>query len=299
MVFDPKSHPTEGNLIVSNTSNNEILWYNHQAGELTGAIEKLPGMPKLEHQTSICIQPHTNNLVVCNTWKNSVEIIAMEGEGAATTRKGRGRPNKALCWDAKKMRYLFSIGGTNPDNSFDLPQGVCCDAAGRVYVSDCFNHAIKSFDPSGKPLSAFGQIWQGDLPSHPESLFFVHPRFSPSSSASSLLGVMDSNNSRVSLWAIGNSGAMEHAFNLRVNSVARNACVDLNGYLNVLSAYPNHEVSVFDLRVIGSNDTSNSRALVARFTTPFKALEGVCVDDTNNFIIGIDTSVVFFEPPSL
>jgi sugar lactone lactonase YvrE len=52
----------------------------------------------------------------------------------------------------------------NPPGIFEYPWGVTLDGAGRIYVTDTYNHRVQAFSPTGIPLWQFGSIGPSNSP---------------------------------------------------------------------------------------------------------------------------------------
>jgi DNA-binding beta-propeller fold protein YncE len=57
--------------------------------------------------------------------------------------------------DKKLIGVIGQFG--SGDGEFNRPEGVCVDAADRIYVADSCNHRIQVFSPEGKFLRAYGK----------------------------------------------------------------------------------------------------------------------------------------------
>ncbi|MBA4387536.1 MAG: hypothetical protein C0404_06115 [Verrucomicrobia bacterium] len=65
--------------------------------------------------------------------------------------EGGGSPERFAGDMSAKGRKITCNPGSDNDH-FNSPQGIDCDAQGRVYVADCYNNRIQIFSPEGKYL---------------------------------------------------------------------------------------------------------------------------------------------------
>jgi hypothetical protein len=54
---------------------------------------------------------------------------------------------------------------TNPPGMFEYPWAAAVDDAGRIYVTDTYNHRVQAFSPTGVPLWQFGSMGPTNSPS--------------------------------------------------------------------------------------------------------------------------------------
>lgn len=150
-----------------------------------------------------------------------------------------------------------------------------------MVVADTHNHRVQMLDPSGRFLRQFGCYGQEPQQfDQPCDVAFLHPRFAPSSSASSLLLVTDYDNQRLSLW---NGDGSQHLQIIPFDSSARGVCVDLNGF--ICTSLNSHKIEIRDprkdfaiLQALGSGSGSSAPG---EFNFP----TGMCVDDTNTLFV--------------
>ena len=111
-------------------------------------------------------------------------------------------------------------------------------------------------------------------------LYYNHNynHFAPSSSASSLLLVIDRNNNRLSIWS---ADGHQHITNIQMIG---DPCVDLNGFVNVSCSSP-HVVCIYDprksyqlLQTLGDDKQGSAPG---QFNYP----TGICVDDLNTLMV--------------
>ena len=62
--------------------------------------------------------------------------------------------------DGKKLIQAFGRDG-QANGEFSRPEGICVDAADRIYVADSCNHRIQIFSPDGKWLRSYGKAGSG------------------------------------------------------------------------------------------------------------------------------------------
>jgi hypothetical protein len=83
--------------------------------------------------------------------------VAMSPDGDLYIADGYG--NARVHKFTAKGRHILSWGeyGTD-DGQFNIVHNICCDNAGRVYVSDRENHRVQVFDGEGKFLSRWNNL---------------------------------------------------------------------------------------------------------------------------------------------
>ena len=209
--------------------------------------------------TSLCMQPHTNRILVSDYAAHRLQMLSDQGEP------------------------LYMIGGgqsSRVDGQLSNPYGLCCLPDGSIVVADRNNHRIQIFDIGGRFTLKFGREGdQDDQLKSPYDICQLAQYLSPSSSASSLLVVADFGNTRLSVWSCDGH---QHVTNVLVNGQPRGICVDLNGYVN--ACFHSSVVQVYDprknyqlLQTLGDQAGSGP----GQFTYP----TGMCVDDTNVLMI--------------
>jgi len=253
-------------IIVSDTHNNRLRFFNRH--DLSRIRFLIVGGSQLDGPTGLAIQSQTNHLVVCDTINYRLQMLS------------------SLSSSLKSHRYqpLYAIGSEGQaDGKFHLPLGVCCSPKGEMMVADTHNHRIQIFDPAGRFLTTFGTGGYDDAQlNHPVALCYLSRHFAPSSSASSLLLVIDHGNNRVSVWS-GDNGRPQHIFNLKCNHYTQGVCIDMNGLIYV-SSWP---VCIYDPR---KNYT------MLQQLNGFNKPAGLCVDDHNTLMVADsdDHQVLFF-----
>ena len=131
----------------------------------------------------LAIQPITHHVLVCDVDNHRIQVMA---EDEDEEKSGHGHHH-----------HVYSIGDASKaepslDGGFNRPFGVDCQSNGDIAVADCDNHRVQLFDSAGRYLHKFGTEGdQDDQFNYPYDVKYLAHRFSPSSSASSLLLVAD------------------------------------------------------------------------------------------------------------
>lgn len=98
-------------------------------------------------------------------------------------------------------------------------------------VADTYNHRVQLLDVSGRFVHTFGKEGSGSLQLNaPYDVCELNRQFYPSSSASSLLLVADTVDSRVAMWSADGRQAISQ---IDVGGWVYGVCVDLNGLVYV------------------------------------------------------------------
>ena len=236
----------------------------------------------------ICLQPHTNHVLVCDCNHHRLQIL-----------NDQGQP-------------LFAIGeqGHLP-KQFQCPNGVCCSSNGDIFIADKYNHRIQCFDAGGRFRSTFGRDtvdafydrWAEDSKDEfkrpqelrcPFDICCLTSHLCPSSavgasSAQPLLLVADNDHQRISVWTSSSlSTTTTHLINFKVEGFPRGLCVDMNGYVNVCCGGPQeHSVRIYDPRhnfgLVQSLSSLHSR--IGASPGAFDHPTGICVDNYNTLIV--------------
>jgi DNA-binding beta-propeller fold protein YncE len=238
---------------------------------------------EFQYPRGLCIQPFTNHLLVCDRNNNRVQVFST----SSSSDQG--------------YQPLKAIGSSSGEESaakgeFNQPCGVCCAPDGSIVVAENENSRIQQFDASGRFVHTFGREGSGpqDL-SSPFDVCHLDRRFAPSSSASSLLVVVDSDNKRVVMWsADGRQVVSQYYVGIGANGV----CVDLNGFVNVSVSGYLKVVKIYDPRRNGGSALLQELG-GERGSGPgqFNAPRCMCVDDINTLMV-VDSNnhrVQFFD----
>ena len=257
-VFDRHTHDDDGHLKYVST---------------IGSEGSAPG--QFDHPRGLAIQPITHRVLVCDAYNHRIQVMA---EDEDEEKSGHYH-----------HRHVYSTGDASKaesslDGGFNRPFGVDCQSNGDIAVADSFNHRVQLFDSAGRYLHKFGTKGdQDDQFNSPYDVKYLAHRFSPSSSASSLLLVADRGNHRVSVWS---GDGQQHISNFKVEGSPTGLCVDMNGLIHVSCNYP-YTVQIYDprnnfqlLQTLGQS-TRRGGNKPGELNCP----AGMCVDDTNTLMV--------------
>jgi DNA-binding beta-propeller fold protein YncE len=256
-VFEQKDH-----LLVAGNSLYSLDLTTKKAPKIV--LEFGACIPELKDVTvfgAMAMQPHTGNLLLCESIRSQIRVIADPFSLSPTQTSAIGRPSEI---------------GDDREGYFHGPEGVCCAPDGGIVVADTGNSRVQFLDPAGR--------YKSQLP----DLEFTHPA-DVCFSLHSVLCVADPGARRLSMWS---RDGQEHIYDLPMSYYNTTlspmaVCLDLNGYLHVAFAGRNHFVRIYDLRhSIGwlqklGSASGASGGKIGEFNRP----TGMCVDGSNNLIV--------------
>ena len=262
ITFDSKNQ----RVIVSDSDNHRLQFFNqHDLTHLLTVGSIGTNLGQFKYPAGLCIQPSTNHLLICDEINHRVQVWSAD--------------------DDDKVQPIYSIGriGQSSDakGEFNRPSGICCSPDGSFSVAEWSNNRVQRFDASGRFLTTFGcQGKNEDQFQIPIDVCHLHHHFAPSSSASSLLLVIDCDNNCLSIWS---ADSHQHITNIQMKGDPRGVCVDLNGFVNVSCDSPSF-VCIYDprksyqlLQTLG--DQAGSAP--GQFNYP----TDICVDDLNTLMV--------------
>lgn len=135
--FGPSSitFDKDGTGYVGDFSNDRIIEFNPESGEITGSIGTSGTEPgQFQGPAGVAISPASGNFVVTDQFNNRVQVLTPEGDPLLT----------------------FGEQGTGA-GQFNQPIDVEVDEQENIYVMDSINSRVQVFDKDGKFLSAFGE----------------------------------------------------------------------------------------------------------------------------------------------
>jgi len=137
IVFDK-----DGTGYVGDFSNDRIIEFNPESGEITGSIGT-PGTEPGQFQgpAGVAISPASGNFVVTDQFNNRVQVLSPEGDPLLT----------------------FGEQGTGA-GQFNQPIDVEVDEQENIYVMDSINSRVQVFDINGNFLSEYGKPSGGRPP---------------------------------------------------------------------------------------------------------------------------------------
>ena len=276
-------HPLHQQVIVTDTHPRRVhIFRRQQTHQQQFQHQSVLIEAQLNDTSGVCVQPHTENILVCGDVNSHVHVFS---------------PSLQSSSSQVYLQSLYAIGSGIPvptapfsrfrqfsNRRFDKPLGICCTPNGSIAVVEYAQHRMQIFDASGRFISTFGSC--GNSPHqflYPRDVCYLHPHFSPSSSASSLLLIADNSNAHISIWNLSSGpGRDRHIRNIKLEGYPRGICVDMNG-LVYLSFYSS-------IRVL---DPRNDFQLLQRIGTDsvgaepgaFSDATGLCVDDTNTLMV--------------
>lgn len=271
-------------IIVADDSHNCIEFFERKSLEQVtpyGSTGQL--MNRFSSLRGLCFQPFTRHLLLGDSGNNCVRALARSGDSDN---------------DVYEVCHSFGQGCGDPFS----PNGVCCTSDGSIAVTDNRSHQIKRFDAAGRFVGAIsGPGDDSECLEHPGDICCLDQRFAPSSSASSLLLVCDSNHCRVSAWSARDNQFVFCALGLSLPFRTTNGvCVDLNGFVYITSGTGSTSMmQVYDVRGGESNFVlcQSFRGRGGDTLGEFNEPSGLCVDDTNVLMITdtLNHRVQFFE----
>ena len=234
----------------------------------------------------LSFQPFTHHLLVCDNTNNNVQVFSSSPI------------------DEYKPLYVFGgnrnglIASAHPYETaaFFHPFGVSCAPDGSVVVADTMRDRIQMLDTSGRFVRTFGQRGTGPQQfNNPHESSHLNRRFAPSSAASSLLLVADTENKRMAIWSADGRQAISHVY---LGSAVDDVCVDLNGLVYASATQWTSEVKIYDLRRSGAESLLQTLGNTSGSdSNQFHWPRGMCVDDTNTLIVAdhFNHRIQFFE----
>lgn len=138
----------EGNMWVSDSSNNRVMKYDEQGNQLSyiGAEPDSYGYSSYGSGNGELYEPRG---MVADSYGNVFVV------DRSNYRVQKFDPN------GNYISQFGSYGDGNGQFSY-LDQGIATDSYGNVYVADTYNNRVQKFDPSGNYVSQFGSYGTGD-----------------------------------------------------------------------------------------------------------------------------------------
>ncbi len=90
---------------------------------------------QLNYPTAVAVDS-AGRVLIADTYNHKIRVVATDGK--ITTLAGTGAPG------------FVGDGGEAKSAKLRYPQGLVLDSAGRIYISDTFNHRIRMIDTDGK-----------------------------------------------------------------------------------------------------------------------------------------------------
>ena len=204
---------------------------------------------KFECLNGLCIQPHTNNILVCNVDSSHVTVFN------------------------EQEQLLFNVNPREITHEYTHPGNVECDADGSFAVIEYSGKKIKLFTPDGKYVRTskknFGYL---------SSICYLNRQFSPSASAAA---VLVGNFSQKQLCVMSNDITQLVSI-VELKDYPTDICVDLNGYVCVVASdlHTCNKLCILEPRM-------NYAQLQIIKYSPFVNREtGICVNDCNEIALG-------------
>jgi len=170
-----------GLVYVTDTASRRVFVFDAERRTVTFLGDK--GAAKLAKPTGIAVDP-SGTVFVADATHNRIfgfapsgglllaigrdgEFESPAGMAVDGTRKrlyvADSKKHQVFCYSTVDGSAVRTIGRRGSEaGEFNFPTNVSVDQEGRLYVTDTLNFRIQSFDPEGRPLSAFGTL--GDTP---------------------------------------------------------------------------------------------------------------------------------------
>ena len=192
----------------------------------------------------VCVQPHTNNVLICMSRLHCVQIFDSEGT------------------------QMYDVSA----NESEMPYNISCDTDGSFVVADPLGRKLTLYTANGKKVRHTEQV-------RATSICYMNRQFSPSASATLLLGGSDFEK-RILVF---NNDASQQITKFALPAYPHDMCVDMNGYVCVTScSFLNDYASmcVFEPRM--------NYAMLQKIVcgTSYNKIGGLCVNDVNEIAIG-------------
>ena len=310
-------------ILVADSENHRVKIINYTTLDCVATIgeanedESCGGVPALENPSSVCVQPHTNHIVVCDTKIPTIKIF-----GDLASHIGGSHTCEFKSKDTQKDDFRQSLASRSPwiaqFEHLHNPGFLCCQSNGNICVPEVSKSVVKIFDPAGRPLRTFGGRGKTIKKLQtPVGLCTAGHRLLSAANTivggPSMLLVADAGNKRIAKWAADGSqpiGFIQTASKGFLSQI----CVDLSGYI---CASFGGEISTFNLvqvidprngeviQKIGGesfNDPYDDVELMpGQFRPPlppglFKYPQGLCVDASNALMVtDVHHRVQFFD----
>ena len=222
ITFDKKNQQ----IVISDDYNHCLQFFSRNELKHQGCYGSLGNNKKnFFLPAGLCIQPQTQNLLVCDDRNNRVQVIPPENLNS----------KKISSDDFTYIIKNFNDNKTPMEQSLNRPHGISCDVDGSMAVADTGNSQVVLFDPSGRYLSLIPE----EKTTHASWIVNDVCFLSPPSSVSSILVVIDKFNQQLIVNGIfSNHCDFQSLSKIPICPHPQCVCVDFNGYLYLSSGSP-------------------------------------------------------------